>query len=64
MNDTQLKMAQHKQQNKPKHNWNLYGVIILDSGSTTKVTVMDPELVTNIKPKNNTLHMPTNVGTK
>ena len=55
-------MVQHNQHHKPKHVWNLYDRILLDSGSTIKVTFMNPDLVANIKPSKNPLHMSTNKG--
>ena len=58
-----MKNLQQKKHHKYNHNWNLDDVIILDYGSTTKGTFMSPDLVTNIKPRNNPLHLSTNLGT-
>ena len=46
-----------------QNTWNLYGAILLDSGSTTKGTFLNPDLVTNIKPSNSPLDMSSNAGT-
>ena len=53
----------YKKQKNPIHNWNLDDVIISDSGSAIKRTLMNPDLATNIKPINNNLHPSTNAGT-
>ena len=56
-------MVQHKQQQKSNHNWGLDYVIILEYSSTIKVTFINPDLVTNIKPINNPFHISDNAGT-
>ena len=57
-------MVQQKQYHRPNHNWNLDYFIILDYGSTIKVTFINTDLVNNIKPINNILHMSNNEVTK
>ena len=49
-------MVQHKKHHKPKHNWNLDDVIILNYGSTITVKYTNTDLVTNIKPIKSPLH--------
>ena len=56
-------MVQHKQHHKTNHNWNLDDSIIIEYGSTLKVTFMNTELVNDIKPIHNPLQMSTNAGT-
>ena len=64
INSIPVKMVQQKQYNKPNQNWSLDDVILLDSGYIIKVTFMNPNLITNIKPIKNQLHVFTNAGTK
>ena len=56
-------MVPHKQYHKPKHKWNLDDVILLDSSYKTKLTLMNTNLVTNIKPGHNPLYISTNEET-
>ena len=51
----------HNQASKFGH---LKDVFILDTGSTISATIMNPDLITNIKPSKTTLAMATNAGTK
>ena len=50
-NNNPVKMVQNKQHHKPNQNCNFYDEILLYSGSTIKVTLMNTNRVTNIKPK-------------
>ena len=58
-----MKNVQHKKHHKPKHNWYLDNVILLDSGSRIKLKFISPNLIKNIKPINSLLHVSNNKGT-